>query len=962
LADQRISQLPSLPQAAVASGDLLPIADVSSSQTKKVTVSDLMNAGIALVPSGSINLGLLDQASATKIGTSGIADDAITAAKLANDSSIAVQTTAPSGDNFEGRGFFNSSTGNLQVYNGSAYQQVVLGASGISDGSITAAKIASGTITTAQISASGLGTAAYADGSVTAAKIASGTITAAQIASGTIAAAQVAAGSIGTTQLTPSGVTYDRIQNVSTDRLLGRSSAGSGTVEEVTCTAAGRALLDDADAATQRATLGLGNLAQASGAWTDGSSFSGTSTGTNTGDQTITLTGDVTGTGSGTFATTIASGAVGSGELADGAVITAKLGNNAVTADKLEDNSAVVVAASTPVGSGAFVGQQHVNSGTGFEYTWTGSEWQRLHGISEISFSGSTPLVFSGSYPDNFSAVIYVSGSPQAATTFWAGPETGDDAAPVFRSIAASDLPLATSGSPGAVQPGTGLAVASGVLGHVNVVSGQTINGFTFDNEGHISAAVALSSSDLPTLDASKIGTGTFGTALIANDAITGEKLADYSTAKIGETTPVADFVGQIFFNPLDKAFYLWDANVWQPIGVTVGEIVFAGTYDASVNQVESTTAAGTAIGLTAGSGLPAASSTNSSYYVVVSASGTGSSPAPSGTLIPPDLLLSDGTAWREIDVSSTYGAQSAVSTSFTPSGTISSTNVQAAIEEVNSSALQKSGDTMTGELLIGSASSLKFEGTTDNGFETTLAVVDPTADQTITFPNETGTVITSAGSGVVTSTMILNGTIVNNDINASAAIAGTKVDPDFGSQDVKTNGVVYVGQDTTLTPGLSNTTVGHAVRDNGMVHHSTASGDTPQSLNRNGDGSVVSMRRSGNQVGSISVTTSTTSYNTSSDYRLKENIEPISAAVDRLLLLKPCRFNFIAEPGRTMDGFLAHETQAVVPEAVTGPKDGEEYQQMDAAKLVPLLVAALQEAIEKVEALDSRISELEQA
>jgi len=79
-------------------------------------------------------------------------------------------------------------------------------------------------------------------------------------------------------------VTYSKIQDVSaTDKLLGRSSIGAGVIEEITCTSAGRALLDDVDAAAQRTTLGLGTLATQNG------TFSGTSSGTNTGDQTITL-------------------------------------------------------------------------------------------------------------------------------------------------------------------------------------------------------------------------------------------------------------------------------------------------------------------------------------------------------------------------------------------------------------------------------------------------------------------------------------------------------------------------------------------------------------------------------------------------------------------------------------------------------------------------------------------------
>ena len=107
-------------------------------------------------------------------------------------------------------------------------------------------------------------------------------------------------------------VTYAKIQDVSaTDKLLGRSTAGAGIVEEIACTAAGRAILDDATAGDQRTTLGLGTLATQSG------TFSGTSSGTNTGDQTITLTGDVTGSGTGSFAATIANDAVSYAKMQD---------------------------------------------------------------------------------------------------------------------------------------------------------------------------------------------------------------------------------------------------------------------------------------------------------------------------------------------------------------------------------------------------------------------------------------------------------------------------------------------------------------------------------------------------------------------------------------------------------------------------------------------------------------------
>ena len=120
--------------------------------------------------------------------------------------------------------------------------------------------------------------------------------------------------------------------------------------------------------------------------------------------------------------------------------------------------------------------------------------------------------------------------------------------------------------------------------------------------------------------------------------------------------------------------------------------------------------------------------------------------------------------------------------------------------------------------------------------------------------------------------------------------------------------------------------------------------------------------------VGSISTNGSATAFTTSSDYRLKENIVPLTGAADRILQLKPSRFNFIADPDTEVDGFIAHEAQEVVPECVTGTKDEVDadgnpvYQGIDQSKLVPLLTAALQEAIAKIETLEAKVAALEAA
>ena len=125
--------------------------------------------------------------------------------------------------------------------------------------------------------------------------------------------------------------------------------------------------------------------------------------------------------------------------------------------------------------------------------------------------------------------------------------------------------------------------------------------------------------------------------------------------------------------------------------------------------------------------------------------------------------------------------------------------------------------------------------------------------------------------------------------------------------------------------------------------------------------------------VGYIQTSGSATIYSTSSDYRLKENEVAISDGITRLKQLKPYRFNFKKDPTKTVDGFFAHEAQTVVPEAVTGTKDevatkeeGDRkvgdpiIQGIDQAKLVPLLTAALQEAITKIETLETKVAALE--
>ena len=114
-----------------------------------------------------------------------------------------------------------------------------------------------------------------------------------------------------------------------------------------------------------------------------------------------------------------------------------------------------------------------------------------------------------------------------------------------------------------------------------------------------------------------------------------------------------------------------------------------------------------------------------------------------------------------------------------------------------------------------------------------------------------------------------------------------------------------------------------------------------------------------GGVVGNITTASSSTAYNTSSDYRLKENVAEMTGATARLKQLKPKRFNFIVDADTTVDGFLAHEVSAIVPEAITGTKDEVDsdgnpvMQGIDQSKLVPLLVKTIQELEARIAALE---------
>ena len=182
----------------------------------------------------------------------------------------------------------------------------------------------------------------------------------------------------------------------------------------------------------------------------------------------------------------------------------------------------------------------------------------------------------------------------------------------------------------------------------------------------------------------------------------------------------------------------------------------------------------------------------------------------------------------------------------------------------------------------------------------------------------------------------------------------------------VDASGNVLLGTTTTTAP-FTLSTSGRAA-----VIHSSGTTNTQDLLNIVGNGNTTNNAlrfwhgsnvafSGGGVVGTVTINSSSTTYNTSSDYRLKENVVTDWDATTRLKQLKPSRFNFKIDKDRTVDGFLAHEVSSIVPEAITGEKDAVDkdgnpiHQGIDQSKLVPLLVKTIQELEARIVALESK-------
>ena len=239
---------------------------------------------------------------------------------------------------------------------------------------------------------------------------------------------------------------------------------------------------------------------------------------------------------------------------------------------------------------------------------------------------------------------------------------------------------------------------------------------------------------------------------------------------------------------------------------------------------------------------------------------------------------------------------------------------------------------------------------------------------------------------------------------NQNLVVSGNRVVSSYGGDLLLQRGQsstqqISIGLSQVVMTGQLNIAGANPSSNNGAFEVPVISSSTPAIVSVSAGTTSLrthhSFENSNGQVGKINTLGTQTIYSTSSDYRLKTDVQPMQGSIDRVKALKPCNFEWITD-GTRVDGFIAHEAQEVVPEAVIGEKDGmrdkvniitplveatydqegneltaeipavteteqvPDYQGIDQSKIVPLLTSALQDAIAKIEALETRLEALE--
>ena len=667
MADLQITQLPELGSAQLQATDPIAVADVSATETKKITAKNFVQGAFGLVDAASIPATALSYPlTAGQIVTATLADNAvtnvkitdatITGAKLANDTITATQIAANA-----------------------------IGSSELADNSVDTAAITNLNVTTDKLASASVTTAKIADSAVTFAKtnFSNGDIPGAKITSASITATQLAADSVTNTQLATDSITGVEIagntitsDNIALDTINGGNIAANAIgASELADNAVDTAAIVSSAVTTAK----ISNLNVTTGKLADNAV-----TAAKIADDTIT-------------ATQIAANAVGSSELADNAVDTAAIANSAVTDAKIASGIAgtkitdgTVTAAklntsnldrSLNVASGnlginnAVAGGASARNGISFnnEGLITSTTALVASDLPEATASavGAISVPAAGGLAVTAAGALSINNTVTGATT--SGITFNDQGLiTATTALVAGDLPLATASTVGAVSipvASAPLAISgTGVLSIANSgVTAGTYPKVTVSAQGIVTSGTTLSAGDIPDLAASKITTGQFGTNFVANDAITMDKLANLSTGFIQEASPdISDLpTGVFWLQESTGQLRIFNGNSFFSVGfgrLAEENLRFCGTFNASNGTIVTLTAFGTSAGFTVSNAIPAGTATLTGAYFVCVTPGNGTAVVPNTSFDAGDWCLCVGPDnWDRIDTLSGPGSVSSL-------------------------------------------------------------------------------------------------------------------------------------------------------------------------------------------------------------------------------------------------------------------------------------------------------------
>ena len=666
MADLQITQLPELGSAQLQATDPIALADVSATETKKITAKNFVQGAFGLVDAASIPATALSYPlSVGQIVTATLADNAvtnvkitdatITGAKLANDTITATQIAA------------NAITSSELADN--AVTRITIVANAVDE-----ARIATNAVTTAKIADSAVTFVKtnFSDGDIPGAKLTSASVTATQLANNSVTANELADNAVDTAAIANTAVTGAKI--ASDTITSGHIAANAIGASELADNAVDTAALTTNSVTTAKVTdLNI----------TTGKLANNAVTAAKIADDTIT-------------ATQIAANAVGSSELADNAVDTAAIANSAVTDGKISGVSGTKVTDGTitaaKLNTSNIDRSLNVASGNlGINNAVTGGASAR-NGITynnEGLITSTAALVASDIPEATASAVggVSVPAAGGLAVTAAGALSINNTVTGATRSgitfndqglitstaaLAAGDLPVATASTVGAVSipvASAPLAVsATGVLSIANSgVTAGTYPKVTVSDQGIVTSGTTLSAGDIPDLSTTKITTGQFGTNFVANDAITMDKLANLSTGFIQEASPdISDLpTGVFWLQESTGQLRIFNGNSFFSVGfgrLAEENLRFCGTFNASNGTIVTLTAFGTSAGFTVSNAIPAGTATLTGAYFVCVTPGNGTAVVPSTSFDAGDWCLCVGPDnWDRIDTLSGPGSVSSL-------------------------------------------------------------------------------------------------------------------------------------------------------------------------------------------------------------------------------------------------------------------------------------------------------------